>query len=60
MMESNERKLFEAWRAHRESQKVYNRKRQIETALYVSRAKAGGIKVTREEIDEAYKRQYGK
>ena len=60
MMEPNERKLFEVWRAHRESQKVYNRKRNIETALYVARAKDKGIKVTREEIDEAYKRQYGK
>ena len=59
-MESNDRKLFEAWKARRESQKVYNRKRQIETALYVARAKDKGIKVTREEIDEAYKRQYGK
>jgi len=60
MMESNDRKLFETWKARRESQKVYNRKRQIETALYVSRAKDKGIKVTQEEIDEAYKRQYGK
>ena len=60
MMESNDRKLFEAWLSHRKSQKVYNRKRQIETALYVARAKDKGIKVTREEIDEAYTRQYGK
>ena len=59
-MESNDRKLFEAWKAHRESQKVYNRKRQIETALYVARAKDKGIKVTREEIDVAYTQQYGK
>ena len=59
-MESNDRKLFEAWKARRESQKVYNRKRQIETALYVARAKDKGIKVTREEVDEAYRRQYGK
>ena len=59
-MESNDRKLFEAWKARREAQKVYNRKRQIETALYVSRAKDNGIKVTQEEINEAYKRQYGK
>ena len=59
-MESNDRKLFEAWKSHREAQKAYNRKRQIETALYVARAKDKGIKVTREEIDEAYKRQYGK
>ena len=59
-MESNERKLFETWKSHREAQKTYNRKRQIETALYVSRAKDKGIKMTREEIDEAYKRQYGK
>ena len=59
-MDSNERKLFEVWQAHREAQKVYNRKRQIETALYVTRAKDKGIKVTREEINEAYTRQYGK
>ena len=59
-MESNDRKLFEAWKARRESQKVYNRKRQIETALYVARAKAKGLKVTREEVAEAYTRQYGK
>ena len=59
-MESNERKLFEVWRAHREAQKVYNRKRQIETALYVARAKDKRIKVTQEEVDEAYRRQYGK
>ena len=60
MMESNDRKLFEAWKARRETQKVYNRKRQIETALYVARAKDKGIKVTQEEIDVAYTRQYGK
>ena len=60
MMESTERKLFEVWRAHRESQKVYNRKRNIETALYVARAKDKGIKVTQEEIADVYKRQYGK
>ena len=60
MMDPNERKLFETWKSHRESQKVYNRKRTIETALYVSRAKDKGIKVTREEIDEVYKRRYGK
>ena len=60
MMEPNERKLFEVWLSHRKSQKVYNRKRQIETALYVARAKDKGIKVTREEIDVAYTRQYGK
>ena len=59
-MESNDRKLFEVWKAHRESQKVYNRKRQIETALYVARAKDKGIKVTREEVDDVYNRQYGK
>ena len=59
-MESNERKLFETWKSHREAQKTYNRKRAIETTLYVARAKDKGIKVTREEIDEAYKRQYGK
>jgi len=59
-MESNDRKLFEVWKAHREAQKTYNRKRNIETALYVSRAKDKGIKVTQAEVDEAYKRQYGK
>ena len=59
-MESNDRKLFETWKSHRATQKIHNRKRNIETALYVSRAKDKGIKVTREEIDEAYKRQYGK
>ena len=59
-MESNDKKLFEVWKSHRATQKVYNRKRQIETALYVSRAKDKGIKVTREEIDVAYTRQYGK
>ena len=59
-MESNDRKLFEAWKAHREAQKVSNRKRHIEMALYVARAKDKGIKVTREEVDEAYKRQYGR
>ena len=59
-MESNDRKLFEVWKSRREAQKTYNRKRQIETALYVSQAKAKGIKVTREEVDEAYIRQYGK
>ena len=59
-MESNDRKLFEIWKAHRESRKAYNRKRHIEIALYVARARDMGIKVTREEIDEAYKRQYGK
>ena len=57
-MESNDRKLFETWKSHRKAQKTYNRKRQIETALYVSRAKAKGIKVTQEEIDAVYKRQY--
>ena len=59
-MESNDRKLFETWKAHRATQKTHNRKRNIETALYVARAKDKGIKVTQEEIDEAYKRQYGK
>ena len=59
-MESNDRKLFETWKAHRAIQKIHNRKRNIETALYVSRAKDKGIKVTQEEIDEAYRRQYGK
>jgi len=59
MMEPNERKLFEAWKSHRETQKIHNRKRNIETALYVSRAKDKGIKVTREEVAEAYTRQYG-
>ena len=57
-MESNDRKLFETWKSHRATQKVYNRKRQIETALYVARAKDKGIKVTREEIDEVYKRRF--
>ena len=59
-MESNERKLFETWKSHRESQKVSNRKRQIETALYVARAKDKGIKVTQEEVADVYKRRYGK
>jgi len=59
-MESNDRKLFEAWKARRATQQIHNRKRNIETALYVARAKDKGIKVTREEVDEAYKRQYGK
>ena len=59
-MESNDRKLFEAWKAHRESQKTHNRKRNIEIALYVARAKDKGIKVTREEIADVYKRRYGK
>ena len=58
-MEPNDRKLFETWKAHRATQKTQNRKRHIETALYVARAKDKGIKVTREEVDEAYKRQYG-
>ena len=59
-MESNDKKLFETWKAHRKARKAYNRKRHIEIALYVARARDAGIKVTREEIDEAYKRQYGK
>ena len=59
-MESNDKKLFETWKAHRKAQKAYNRKRSIELALYVARAKAKGIKVTREEIDVVYKRRYGK
>ena len=59
-MESNDRKLFETWKSHRATQKTHNRKRAIETALYVSRAKAKGIKVTQEEIDTVYKRRYGK
>ena len=59
-MESNDRKLFEAWKSHRATQKTYNRKRNIEIALYVARAKDKGIKVTQEEIDVAYTQQYGK
>ena len=59
-MESNDRKLFEVWKAHRATQKTQNRKRHIETALYVARAKDKGIKVTQEEIADVYKRRYGK
>ena len=59
-MESNDRKLFEVWKARRATQKTHNRKRNIEIALYVARAKDKGIKVTQEEVDEAYTRQYGK
>ena len=60
MMEPNDRKLFETWKAHRATQQVHNRKRHIELALYVARAKDKGIKVTREEVDVVYNRQYGK
>ena len=59
-MESNDKKLFETWKAHRESRKAYNRKRHIEIALYVARARDMGIKVTRAEVDDVYNRQYGK
>ena len=59
-MESNDKKLFEAWKAHRAAQKTHNRKRNIEIALYVARARDAGIKVTRAEVDDVYNRQYGK
>ena len=59
-MELNDKKLFETWKAHRKAQKAYNRKRHIEIALYVARAKDKGIKVTRAEVDVVYNRQYGK
>jgi hypothetical protein len=57
---ANEKELFERWLKRREEAKVSHRKRMIEISLYVTKAKAAGIRVAKEEVEAIYKQKYGK